>query len=897
MLSPGAKLGPYEVLAAIGAGGMGEVYRARDTRLQRDVALKVLPEAFARDAQRMARFEREAKLLASLNHPNIAAIYGLEESGPIRALVMELVEGPTLADRIRSGAIPVDETLPIARQIADAVEYAHDNNVIHRDLKPANIKVKDDGTVKVLDFGLAKAMSEDPAEGDMSNSPTLSMAATRQGVILGTAAYMSPEQARGKKVDRRTDIWAFGVVLYEMLTGKQAFEAEDVSMALASVMKSDPEWNQLPHDLSPSLRNILRRCLQKDPKQRLRDMGDVRLAMDGAFETAAAAQASAIAAVAPPPPLWRRAIPIAIAVCLAAALAGGAVWLLTRPAPPPVVRTEIATSAATALAVGGFDRDVAISPDGSHIVYRGNGRLLVRALDQLEPEALTGLGSVPRGVFFSPDGQWIGFVDGTTLKKVAITGGPAVTICSLDAAPRGATWEPDGAIIFATANTAAGLFRVSEGGGEPAVLTKPDREGRETDHLWPEFLPGGQAVLFTITTSGGTDNAQVAVLDLRTGAQKIVVRGGSHAHYVESGHLVYAAAGTLRAVRFDLQRLETTGTPVPVVPEVLTTTTGGGANFDVARNGTLVYLPGGIAATARTLVWLDRQGREQAIKAPPRAYAYPRLSPDEARIALDIRDQESDIWVWDLARETLTRLTFDPAPDRFPVWTPDSKRIIFASDRAGAANLYWQAADNTGMVERLTQSPNIQWPFSISPDGMRLVFEEQTASADLMALTLDKDRRTQPLVQSRMYTERNGEISPDGRWLAYQSNESGQYEIYVRPFPDVNSGRWQVSTMGGTNPLWARSGQELFYVAPDGALMRLPIERGPAWRSGTPTKLFDNNYAWVVAGFSGRSYDISADGRRFLAIKPATEQTGAPSNLIVVQNWFEELKQRVPAGK
>jgi serine/threonine-protein kinase len=583
-----------------------------------------------------------------------------------------------------------------------------------------------------------------------------------------------------------------------------------------------------------------------------------------------------------------------------------------------VVRTEITTTGASAFVSGPAtsDRSLAISPDGSRIAYRGDGQILIRELEQIEPQALIGM-NAPRGLFFSSDGQWVGFVDGAAgLKKIAVTGGPAVTICSLDAAPRGATWGSDGRIYFATLNAVTGLFRVSDGGGEPEVLTRASRERGEVDHFWPELLPGGQAVLFTIATTGGNENAQVAVLDLRTGEQKIVVRGGSHAHYVESGHLIYAAAGTLRAVRFDTGRLETVGTAVPVVPQVAITAQGG-AEFDVARNGTLVYLPGGTQALAHTLVWVDREGREEAIKVPPRAYVYLRLSPDGTRIALDIRDQERDIWVWDLTRETLGRLTFDPGLDRFPVWTPDSQRIIFASDRAGASNLYWQAADNTGAVERLTESPSIQWPDSISPDGARLVFDGAMANADLMTLSLDRDRRAEPLVGNPMYSERNGEISPDGRWLAYQSNESQQYQIYVRPFPEVDSGRWQVSTTGGTRPLWARNGEELFYVSPDGSLMRVAVERGTAspqfgtqrgqgrpnaggqaWRASTPSRLLENNYAWAVSdNFLGRSYDISADGRRFLAIKPATEQNRAPTNLVVVQNWFEELKRRVTAGK
>jgi Tol biopolymer transport system component/tRNA A-37 threonylcarbamoyl transferase component Bud32 len=897
----GTRLGTYEITTHIGSGGMGEVYQAHDTKLGRDVAIKVLPEKFARDFERLARFQREAKLLAALNHPNIATIHGLEQSGETHYLVMELVSGETLRDRIlRDGGLPITETLKIAKQIAEALEAAHNNEraIIHRDLKPANVKVTPEGRVKVLDFGLAKAFAADAATEDPSNSPTLSMNPTQQGVIMGTAAYMSPEQARGSGADRSTDIWAFGCVLYELLTGKPAFQGQAMTDILASVVKTEPDWSQLPADTPPSIRTLLRRCLRKERHQRLQDAAGLRIEIEDVLSGGIPAAESTAA----PAPIGRLAFLgrmgwtiAAAALVVGAALAGGGVWLLTRPGPAPAVRTEIATSGASALSIGGFDRDLAISPDGSHIVYRGNGRLLVRALDQLEPAVLTGVSGAARGPFFSPEGQWIGFVDGP-LKKVAITGGPAVTIGSLDGLSRGATWGPDGSIVFATNNPTTGLFRVSEGGGEPAVLTRPNRERGETDHFWPEWLPGGQAVLFTITTTGGTDNSQVAVLDLRTGAQKTVVRGGSHAHYVESGHLVYAAAGTLRAVRFDLGRLETVGTSVPVVPEVVTTPQGG-ADFDVARNGTLVYVQGGVAAgTARTLVWVDRQGREEAIKAPARAYVAPRLTPDGTRIALDIRDQESDIWIWDLARETLTRLTFDPTLDRYPVWTPDSKRVIFASDRAGPSNLYWQAADNTGTVERLTESPNVQWPDSISPDGTRLIFEEQTTSSDLLALTLDKDRKAEPLAQSPMYSERTGEISPDGRWLAYSSSESGQDEIYVRPFPEVNSGKSQVSTIGGAQPLWARNGQELFYVALDGALMRVAVERGPSWRNGTPAKLFDNTYAWAIAGIDGPSYDISPDGRRFLAIKPSTEQTRAPTNLVVVQNWFEELKHRVPAG-
>jgi serine/threonine-protein kinase len=874
---------------------MGEVYRARDTLLSRHVALKVLPEAFSRDIERMARFEREAKLLASLNHPNIAAIYGLEVSGQTRALVMELVEGPTLADRIRMGAIPLEEALPIARQIADAVEYAHDKNVIHRDLKPANIKVKQDGIVKVLDFGLAKAMSEDLNEGAIANSPTLSMAATRQGIILGTAAYMSPEQARGKQLDRRTDIWSFGVVLYEMLTGRQAFEAEDVSLTLAAVMKSDPDWNLLPKDASSALLGALRRCLQKDPKQRLRDMGDVRLAMEGAFETAAAPKADS--AVVPRSPGWQRAAIVGVAsLILGSVAAGFSVWTFTRPKPQPPVRLSIVHEGGT---IGSpNDPDVAISPDGRRVVYEvspigGNyGRLYVRSLDQLEPTLLTDLARSP---FFSPDGQWLAFAnDKNTLSKVAVSGGPVVSICKLDGVPRGATWGPGDTIIFATSDTSSGLFRVPAAGGEPQVLTKPDVQKGELDHLYPELLPGGHSVLFTITKRESVANSEIAVLDLDKGTYRVLIQGGSNPHYSSSGHIIYGVAGTLRAVAFDLPSLQVHGTPSPVV-EGVTTKTSGAASFSVSPGGTLAYLAGGPVSGLRNLVWVDRQGREEAIKAPPRAYAYARVSPDGTRVALDIRDQENDIWIWDLRRENLARLTFDPGMNRGAEWTPDGKRLAFSAQREGSENIYWQPADGSSMPEALTKNPKASLvPEAISPDGTQLLFTQSAPPRDIGRVQLDGEHKSDVVLKIDAANAHNPAISPDGRWLAYQSDESVREEIYVRPFPDVNGGRWQITTNGGTRPLWNPNGRELFYYTAPGTLMSVSIEPGATFRADTPRMVFQGRYP---APQDGRQYSISPDGRRFLMIKDAAADADAPpAQIVIVQNWFEELKQKVPVG-
>ena len=818
----------------------------------------------------------------------------------MRALVMELVEGPTLADRIAQGAIPLDEALPIAKQIADALEAAHERGIIHRDLKPANIKVRSDGTVKVLDFGLAKAMEPTGApSAHATMSPTISLQATMAGVILGTAAYMSPEQARGKTVDRRADIWAFGVVVYEMLTGRRAFDGDDISITLAAVMMKEPDWAALPTGLPRAVSMFLRRCLAKDPRERIRDIGDVRLALEGAFETADLQAAAPAIAPARQAPLWRRVMPFVATGVLSAVIVAAGAWILTRPTPPRVARLTITPAAAAALTLSGADRDLTITPDGTRVLYVGNKgtQLFLRPLDALEPTSLfTG---ALRGPFVSPDGQWVGVIDGAlTLKKVAISGGPAITVATLDGASRGAVWAPDDTILFATGNVTTGLQRVAAAGGSPEVLTRPDHARGEADHLWPELLPGGRAVLFTITAlTGGADAAQVAVLDLQTKAQTVLVRGGSHAHYVPGGYLVYAAANTLRAIAFDPATLTTRGTAVPVVPEVVTMANAG-VDAALAADGTLAYVAGAGASLApRTLAWVDRRGQEMPIPAPPRPYQYPRLSPDGSRVVMYSADQDADLWSWDFSRLTLTRMTFTPGFDFYPVWTPDGRRLIFASERAGARNLYWQAADGTSAVERLTTSANLQDATAVSPDGAHLIFMElfPKTGLDILQVELAGAHRVTPLVQSP-FNEQNGIVSPDGRWLAYEANDSGQFEIYVRPYPDVNSGHWQVSTGGGTQPLWARNGQELFYTSSDGAIMRVGVERAASWAATTPTPIVKAGYYTIPPGFPGRAYDVAPDGQRFLMIKEGggTDQGAAAPQIVVVQHFDQELKTKVP---
>jgi Tol biopolymer transport system component len=888
---------------------MGKVWRARHTGLKRDDALKVLPDAFGSDPERLARFQREAQVLASLNHPNIAHVYGLEESDGTQALVMELVEGPTLADRIAQGRIPLDEALAIARQITQALEAAHEQGIVHRDLKPANIKLRPDGTVKVLDFGLAKALGGGDWNGvaatQLSHSPTITspIGMTAAGVILGTAAYMSPEQARGKPVDKRADIWAFGCVLYEMLSGRPAFDGAEVTDVLARVIERAPDVAALPADTPAPIRRLLRRCLEKDRTRRLADAADARLEIEDAA-TMPASDAVATSEAASRVGWTRLAMVAAAALLVGGMLAGGAVWIATRTGPARVTRTTIQTSGATAL-VNTLNTNLAITSDGSAIVYSGAAQLLVRRLDQLDATTLVRGGS-PTSPFVSPDGRWVGFFDGTALKKVAITGGPPVTLVARtttgSGGPFGAVWAPQGsAIVFAT-STSRGLRRVSAAGGTAEILSTPDQAKGEFAHSWPAFLPDGQHLLFTIVKGGlGPDAVDIALLDLTTGTQTVLIRGGSRGRYLPTGHLVYVAGDTLLAVGFDLARRAVVGTPVPV----LSALGAGGASLtaqeiDVSADGTLVYMTS--APDLRNLVWVDREGQEAPMGAPAGAYMHPRLSPDGTRVVVlsSGSGQNRGLWIWDLVRSMLTRAVLDDVGGTIPMWMPDGKRLVFSasgSSRGTARpNLFTRATDGTGTTTRLTERENSQHPTGVTPDGGQVVFFEATPAQerDIKLLTLAPTPHVSPLVATR-FDEGGGVVSPDGRWLAFESNSTGAYEIYVRPFPAVEAGLWPVSSGGGVQPLWARNGRELFYVAPDGALMAVAVEpRGQLWSARAPTRLVEGRYYRADQASTSRQYDVSPDGQRFVMIKEEARAADEAVSIFVVQNWFTDLRRLVP---
>ena len=894
-VSPGTQLGIYEVLASIGAGGMGEVYRARDTKLGREVAIKVLPDTFAQNPERLARFKREAKLLASLNHTNIATIHGLEESGGTHYLVMEMVPGDTLAERIQhDGAVPIEEALGITTQIAEALEHAHEKGVIHRDLKPANVKVTPDGKVKVLDFGLAKAFAE-PSASDVvdSQSPTLMTASpTMPGVILGTAAYMSPEQAKGKPIDKRTDIWAFGCVLYELLTGKQVFEGESASEILGAIHHKEPNWEVLPETTPPGTRAMLRRCLQKDAKRRLRDAGDLRIQIEDSM----IAPAASVDAAVPARAVWQQPIFLVLAAVALVTIASITVWnLRTTPTlmPQPLSRMAMVLPPDQHLTFTGRHQ-VAFSPDGTHLVYVANEQLYLRPMDSLEAKPIPGtLNGGGRSPFFSPDGQWVGFWAGGNLKKVSINGGVPVILC--DASNLyGASWGPDDRILFGQGRQdLEGIYQVSAAGGSKELLISLDTAKGELAH-GPHLLPGGEAVLFTLSSGGPWNEAQIVVEQLETGERKVLINGGTDARYVPTGHLVYAQQGSLLAVPFDLERLEVTGNTVPVAEGVTQSGSDftGAAHFSFSQLGSLVYVPGITGEETNNLIWVDREGQQESL-AEDRIYDWPRFSPDGAHVALSVFDEpQDDVWIYDLERKMFTRLTFDPANDSRPIWTPDGLRVVFASNRDGAQdNLYWKAVDGTGQVERLTTSPNFQWPSSFSPDGKKLVFVGGVidgSSLNLYVLSMVGEPAAQPLLRTQ-FNENNPAISPDGRWIAYDSNESGRNEIYVRPFPNVEEGKWQISSDGGEEPMWGRQGRELFYSS-DEAMKVVSIRAEPTFTVGSPEILFAGISKRRYSGIGWREYDVSPDGQRFLMIGAK----GVRLELIIVHNWFEELKRLVP---
>jgi serine/threonine-protein kinase len=860
---------------------MGEVYRATDTKLGRDVAIKVLPASLAQDPERLARFDREARTLASLNHPHIAQIYGVEESGATRALVMEMVGGETLAERIGRGPVPLDEALPIARQIADALGAAHDLGIVHRDLKPANVKITEAGNVKVLDFGLAKAIEPGGAGSGASMLTTVTTPAmTQAGIILGTAAYMAPEQARGKAVDKRADIWAFGVVLYEMVTGERPFGGDNVTDTIAAVVKEQPDISRVPH----RLRRLVTRCLEKDPAKRLRDVGDAwDLLDDGATTTGAPAARRGRAAL-----VLTAAVAAVALVALATVLVLWAPWKSAAPA--PLARFAIVMPPGTPLSASVTDRQVDISPDGRQIVYVSGtttlGRLMIRDLDQIEPRQLSDFANA-RSPFFSPDGRWVAFCAGSDLFKVAIAGGPPVLLSRLTSNTRGGTWSSDGTIVVATSDRKTGLLVLPDSGGDAKPLTAvPDTT---TDHMFPSALPNGRGVLYSVRVNDV--EGRIAVRDGATGATKDLIPAGDMASYVESGHIIYASAGTLYAVAFDLDRLETIGEPAVVVSNIATRGTGA-TDFAVSKTGTLVYAPGSADVEARrSLVWVDRRGAETPLPAPNRSYFALRLSPDGTRAAVDIRDQDRDIWVLDIGRETLSRLSFSRGLDTFPVWTPDGRSIVYS--RAAGGSLLIRPADGTGQERALGGDGYLQFAQSFMPDGKRLLVTQQRSSNDLALLNLDPSGGETTVVDGP-FTDGPGDISPDGRWLAYQSNESGQDQVYVRPLDTQAGGRVQVSPAGGGKPVWAHNQRELFYLDAAGGLTAVPVSTAGSFTAGPPVKISSTRY---FSANQARSYDVTPVGRRFLFIKGGDVSANpavTPVSLVVTLNWLDEIRAKLP---
>jgi eukaryotic-like serine/threonine-protein kinase len=911
----GRRFGPFEIQSRLGAGGMGEVYRAHDTKLGRDVAVKILPRVFNEDADRRARFEREARLLASLSHPNIGAIFGLEHSGGVHGLVLELVEGQTLGEVLKDGPLPVEKALTFARQIAEALEAAHDRGIVHRDLKPENIAITRDGIVKVFDFGIAK--SESGESGSPAETPTRSIAATHEGVILGTAAYMSPEQARGKTVDRRTDIWAFGCVTLEMLSGRKVFGGDTVSDTLVAILDRDPDWSALPESTPPSIRRLLKRCLEKDVKQRVHHIADARLEIEDALR-----EPTTSSAVVQPTELRgtggrrRVAALVACAAALGAAAGASVSWRPQAAASPsPVARVTVTVPPGHAVERSQFP-PLALSPDGSLLVYAaaaGGGRtnLYIRPLDELSarPVAAAQGASVP---FFSADGRWLAFYAEGVLKKVPVTGGLPLTIC--EAPPlSSATWGQNDQIVFATAGTSSGLWSVPAAGGEPTPITSP-RDG-DALHGYPQLLPDGRHVLFSVRRDNGW---QLAWLDLERRDWHVLGGGrpvGEGAQFLPSGHVVYAQAGGLVASPFDPTSGEL-GEPVPLLERIARSHFGGAYFTFAATAGTLVYLPPGAPPSGRTLLRIERDGRSAPLIDARAAYESPALAPNGRQVAVTVASEAgSDVWIIDLDRHTRVRFTAGGG-SAFPVWARDGSRIAFQAGARGPWNLFSKPIDERTAAEPLLPPaepaaanrswPNAganllpgplptlsgagpQFPSSWAPDGLTFAFHERKPNGERDIWTVSPGSEPLPFLLTP-FDEHSPRFSPDGKWLAYVSDESGQDDVYVQPFPGPGQ-KWLVSTDGGSDPLWSKDGKELFYRA-GGVMMAVLVALRDGFSAARPRRLFEIP---SEARDNGANYDVSSDGSWFVV--PGSNPTPPASELHVVLNWLTEVKSRAQSRR
>jgi eukaryotic-like serine/threonine-protein kinase len=881
----GTKFGSYEVTAQIGAGGMGEVYRAHDSKLARDVAIKVLPAVFVNDPERLARFQREARMLAALNHTNIATIFGFEQSGGVTCLVMELVPGETLAERVKAGRIPIDEALKIAAQIAEALAAAHEKGIIHRDLKPANVKVTPDGHVKVLDFGLAKAFEDGAASQDMSNSPTLSQAATMQGVILGTAAYMSPEQARGRAVNKATDIWAFGCVLYEMLCGHKAFDGEDVTEILASVVKTEPDWSRLPGATPQAIRVLLRRCLRKDRRQRLQDAVGIRIEIEDVLSDAIPSAAPVQAAAEPKPQLPFAWIALA-AVLLAVLVAISIVHFREKPPQQSVIRFQMPLP----------DKSIGvifqISPDGKMLAFTtsqgGRRQLWIRPIDSLTAQVIPGTEGATYPIW-SPDSASIAFFAPGKFKRIALAGGPSQTICDVPDG-RGGSWSRDGVIIFAP-GPSRNLQRVQAAGGTPTDLTKLGIPGES--HRYPVFLPDNRHFLYLVDLGKPEANGiNIGALD---GTAPVhILSDDSSASYVPplasggNGLLMFRREGTLMGVPFDPDRLRTTGEVFPVVEGVGTSGNTGFAAVSFSNNGILAYGNGGVSERGDELSWMDRAGKRISTVGQPARIATPALSPDGKEILQSIANvagDMADLWLLDVGRGVPSRATFRPGVSADGIWSPDGSTIAFQADNR---LIFRKPANGAGKEEQLLSEGINNRPLDWSRDGKWIVYENSGGATgwDLWLLPLEGDHKPVTYLQTP-FNEGDAQFSPDGKWMAYASNESGQPQVYVQAIP-ASGAKWQISPAGGVQPRWRRDGKELFYISTDQKLMAVPVKSGPLFEAGTPAPLFD--FDPLTSPLMGRfAYQPTADGQRFLVLQLVGGSASPPINVVV--NWQAGLKK------